>query len=274
MKQDKSNPERPNPGILDRLGSVKNALHAVSDDIEGMLTRPAAPAQEPEIPTLSDVVSPSADPLPESSADQQLSRTNKHRAVSEADLQASTPAPEMPPQTAQPPRDTAAPSMPEAITSEAPTTEAMETGPTAELEDDAALVPDFDQLEAELGVEPLASDTGEEGEDEVEIHFDLDELEAESTPEPESGSLDVESELAGFSLHGTTRIELPAGSLFSNTPVEAASPTLPRDDSQRLTKQQLTALIEDVLDSHMVALQEALLEKLTPFVADRDDDSI
>ena len=65
MKREKDHQGPSNPGILDRLGSVKNALHAVSDDIEGMLTRPTRAAAEPEIPVLNDVVSAAAEPAPE-----------------------------------------------------------------------------------------------------------------------------------------------------------------------------------------------------------------
>ncbi len=72
-------------GILGDLESAKDALHAVDGNIEGILSRAPAPAfTDGDIPILEDVVS---DLAAESSADAQLSLTNRYKTLSEWDLE-------------------------------------------------------------------------------------------------------------------------------------------------------------------------------------------
>jgi hypothetical protein len=88
---DRSNLNRPahsqdiSQGIMGEWESAKNALLAVDGKIEGLLSRTPAPAAtDGDIPILDDVVS---DRAAESSADAQLSLTNKYKTLSERDLE-------------------------------------------------------------------------------------------------------------------------------------------------------------------------------------------
>lgn len=283
MESNKLNRADNAPGILDELESVKDALHAVDGDIEGLLTRPSseqAPGNDTvsTIPTLNDVVN-------EPSADHQLSRTNKYKTLSDSDLERAAMA-----ET----EANSAPAPAEPFTDDEADIDFEDdlddldleldnadiAGPgdaeDVELPPDDFILPDIEQLDADLGVEPLPDTdrfaTTENGEFALDLpeEFDTDVAgdTGESPPGAETDATPL-LDIPGFSLSSSTRFDVTDGGLLGE--VVSLNPGTPSAQPPALTPEQLTQLIEQVLDSHMVSLQEALLERLAPFVSHDND---
>lgn len=269
MNHKQSDPHGDGPSILDQLENARDVLHAVDGDIEGFLSQ-SSPAQDAvEIPILKDVVGEPSRPVPhsgvqsagESSADDQLSRTNKYKTLSDSDLERAAGVESQ----NEPPTDSENQRLPAAETAFDAEFDAFDLDLDLETElamanigndvelppVDHAILPDIDQLDADLGVAPLppaTEPTASQSEDE------------QPGPERAAGN-----DAPNFSISTSTPIELFDNNVFGQPgPGPLETPVSP---APVLTAGQLTQLIEQVLDSHMLSLQQALLERLEPYVS-------
>lgn len=192
-------------GILKDLESAKDALHAVDGNIEGILSRAPA-ATDSDIPILEDVVS---DLAAESSADAQLSMTNRYKTLSEWDLEKA---------------------------------EAASEAEAARFEPPLQARPDEQDLMLQL--------------DELLIDDDLFDLDME---------LGVDDSLENLDL-------MPDKPSDTQQSLEADAATATRDmpplgpQATPLEPEQLSQLIDCVLEAHILALKQSLFEQLEPLL--------
>lgn len=192
-------------GILGDLESAKDALHAVDGNIEGILSKAPAPAfTDGDIPILEDVVS---DLTAESSADAQLSMTNRYKTLSEWDLEKAEAASEAEAARFEPPLEAR------------PVEQDLMLQLDELLNDD-----DLFDLDIELGVD-----------DSLENFATAPGKPADTQPSPEANT---------------------------------ASQDRPPLESQGtpLEPEQLTQLIDSVLEAHTHALKQSLFEQLAPLL--------
>jgi hypothetical protein len=192
-------------GILKDLESAKDALHAVDGNIEGILSRAPAPAAtDGDIPILEDVVS---DLASESSADAQLSLTNRYKTLSEWDLEKA---------------------------------EAASEAEAARFEPPLQAKPDEQDLMLQL--------------DELLIDDELFDLDMELGVDDSLENLDLMPDKPS-----DTQQSLEA---------DAATPEMPPLEPQAtpLEPEQLSQLIDCVLEAHTLALKKSLFEQLAPLL--------
>jgi hypothetical protein len=300
--------------VLHELESVKNTLHAVDGNIEGILSKSAAIDNDNDsnIPILEDVVSDQSASIAvaEASADEQLSLTNKYKTLSDSDLEKATARRTVDPGD-EPRRQTpgeradltlhldqfviddeleldfdedfdfclediadgaAAPVA--AVAGDRATAVARDLPPQED-----SILPDIDRLNAELGVEPLASYAStltharnaaitpapeplDEGSPSTDTLANRDP--SQPLPEPNSqlapAADSTPTAIAGFGLSTTTRINLAATAAFAGPQIP--SNTVPSS----LRTEQLMELIEQAVAAQIPALQQSLLQQLAPLL--------
>lgn len=234
--------------------------------------RPARPHVEPEadIPVLDEIIAPQSahrGRSAEASADDQLSLTNRYKTLTERDLERAAAA-----------NDAAAGQGTQSSASEPAIVNLDhclidddfdfsfddDTGFDESLQQLAmelygdrvsakikTILPDLDKLNAELGVEPLATPPSRPNP--MEKTVTVAKL---STGQAAPAAKNAPPAMANFSLSSSTLINVPTGVLYQQ----------PATEPTGLSLVQLKNLLEQALNDQIPAFKESLLRQLAPLV--------
>lgn len=286
MKRDTVNNNGDQSQTLEKMTSVKQVLAAVGDGIEHLLSRDQPSAAASNIPILQDVVSDAAPSTPvtavsddvvenseptdtelktvvqpdEASADDRLSQTSGYKTLSDRDIERAARKNSIANNCVEDDNES------ELELDDGPIDDDMDFNFDQELEN---IDRDWDETQSKIHPEATASNKlGADTEHEDSVtpadNFTLPDMEALDVAlgvEPLPAEVEPQAPQENAALAKPSACSLP-GTLHEQVSQETLI----------LTRGQLTQIIESVLDNHMLALQDALLQQLEPFVGQNSPD--